>query len=334
MSNDIVVQNSDYDLLEYLRHVKQLESSIYYLNRAIDLTDQKYKAFNNEYKQCQQKIYQAEGAIPKKTDAIYSVDAPAKIKINGDLIAGPLVMLIVIAVIALVLYFSTPGLSGFAILCAIIPLLMIIVRIINVVIDNVHAQDDFEKAKKRAHNAYLKDKRKSKENLSNVQDEVEEKLELFEEKASATLEVKGRLTDTLAKTTDALKRLYSLNIIYPKYRNLVAVCSIFEYLDSGRCSELSGPNGAYNLYESELRLNIIIDKMDVIAAKLDSIQSSQYVLYDEMTKANSALGQVNGYMRKLQQSVETIEQSSVINMQCADITRKNVEALKYINLIK
>ena len=37
---------------------------------------------------------------------------------------------------------------------------------------------------------------------------------------------------------DALENLYDVNIIYPKYRNLVAVTTIYEYLASGRCDTL------------------------------------------------------------------------------------------------
>ena len=45
--------------------------------------------------------------------------------------------------------------------------------------------------------------------------------------------------------------LYSCNVIFSKYRTLPAIASILEYLESGRCEALSGPDGAYNLYESE-----------------------------------------------------------------------------------
>ena len=36
----------------------------------------------------------------------------------------------------------------------------------------------------------------------------------------------------------ALSSLYDMDVIYPKYRNLVAVSTIYEYLSSGRCDHL------------------------------------------------------------------------------------------------
>lgn len=83
-----------------------------------------------------------------------------------------------------------------------------------------------------------------------------------------------------------LDKLYSANIIHPKYRNLSAVSSLYEYIDTGRCSQLEGPHGAYNLFESEVRLDHILLKMDEVIEKLESIRQSQYQLYTAVTEGN------------------------------------------------
>lgn len=85
---------------------------------------------------------------------------------------------------------------------------------------------------------------------------------------------------------DALEKLYDLDVIYPKYRNLVAVTTIYEYLVSGRCDELDGAYGAYNLYEMELRQNIIIGQLSSILDSLEQIKNNQYTLYNEITESN------------------------------------------------
>lgn len=41
-------------------------------------------------------------------------------------------------------------------------------------------------------------------------------------------------------TERTLKQYYDRNILFAKYRNLIAVSSIYEYLQSGRCSTLEG----------------------------------------------------------------------------------------------
>lgn len=84
----------------------------------------------------------------------------------------------------------------------------------------------------------------------------------------------------------SLSKLYSQNIIYSKYRNLVAIATIYEYFDSGRCTELEGPNGAYNMYESELRSNIIICSLSQIISDLGQIKNGQYALYEQIRLSN------------------------------------------------
>ena len=104
------------------------------------------------------------------------------------------------------------------------------------------------------------------------------------------------------QTMNILQQYYSLNIIYPKYRGLVPMCTISEYLDSGRCSTLTGHEGAYNLYESELRMNIIIGKLDDIIYRLDNIRDQQYSLYRAITDSNSKIDNMCAILDETRQS--------------------------------
>jgi len=90
---------------------------------------------------------------------------------------------------------------------------------------------------------------------------------------------KAGLKKCVESTEETLKRLYSEAIIYPKYQNLIAITSIYEYLDSGRCTQLDGPDGAYNLFEMEVRLDRIVTKLDQIISRLDRIIENQHQLY-------------------------------------------------------
>lgn len=91
---------------------------------------------------------------------------------------------------------------------------------------------------------------------------------------------------------DALNQLYSLDIIFPKYRNFVAISQIYEYFMSGRCTELEGHEGAYNIFESELRQNVIISQLNDVLANLEEIKQTQYMIYDAICFANSQLAQI------------------------------------------
>ena len=105
------------------------------------------------------------------------------------------------------------------------------------------------------------------------------------------------------ETRSRLETLYSVNLVHAKYRGLVPVSSLFEYIDTGRCETLEGPHGAYNIYENEVRLDRIVTKMDVIAAKLDSIQGTQYMLYNAVQEGNrrtaELLESVSGDIREM-----------------------------------
>ena len=114
-----------------------------------------------------------------------------------------------------------------------------------------------------------------------------------------------------------LSALYARGVVHPNYANFLAVCTIYDYLDTGRCTELTGPNGAYNLYESELRANTIISKLESIEGKLDDIRDAQYSAYATLTNVESSLASISGKMASaigelsgISKGVEAIEKSS------------------------
>lgn len=101
-------------------------------------------------------------------------------------------------------------------------------------------------------------------------------------------------------TEAALQRLYSTNVIYPKYRGIVPITMFCEYMNSGRRTELEGVHGMYDLYEMELLGKQIVDKLsDInrtlnyisyqiggISSQLVGIQRNQILLYEEVARGN------------------------------------------------
>ena len=135
------------------------------------------------------------------------------------------------------------------------------------------------------------------------------------------------------ESKEVLQRLYSLDILFPKYRNLVAVSTMYEYLASGRVSALEGPDGAYNLYESELRLNLIINKMDVIIQQLEDIKENQYSLYNVLKQTNVVLEEIASDVSELVSTAHDISDASKITAYCSALTAQNTAALKYIAIL-
>ena len=112
----------------------------------------------------------------------------------------------------------------------------------------------------------------------------------------------------------------SPGILFPKYATLPAVTTMYEYFVTGRCSELTGPNGAYNLYESELRQNTIIEKLDVITYKLDEIKANQYTLYQAMQSVNAQLSSLNNAANNITKQLGTMNNTlSNIDSNVSDI---------------
>lgn len=109
----------------------------------------------------------------------------------------------------------------------------------------------------------------------------------------------------IAESKKALEKIYGANIIFPKYRNLVAVCSLYEYLCSGRCDTLEGANGAYNLFENEVKMNMIILQLDRIAQSLEQIKANQYMLYSAIQESNQRANQIASRLDQLVQAINS-----------------------------
>jgi len=144
-----------------------------------------------------------------------------------------------------------------------------------------HAQRRAEREEKR-YNSILAD--------------YNERIAVYEEqRATAMIPHK----ESLKKLEDALQSHYETNVLFAKYRNLVAVATIDEYLQSGRCETLEGSNGAYNLYEMELRQNIVIGQLSMILDNMEQIRSNQYTLYQELSMANMAIADILTEIREM-----------------------------------
>ena len=109
------------------------------------------------------------------------------------------------------------------------------------------------------------------------------------------------------------EKYYARNVIFEKYRNLPALTSIYEYLLSGRCDGLEGPNGAYNIYEMEVRQNTVISQLNVIIENLEQIKQNQYILYGELVKISNETSAITAEMRRISGYTYSLVQLSSLN---------------------
>ncbi|MBQ9951347.1 MAG: hypothetical protein IJO98_04320 [Clostridia bacterium] len=110
-----------------------------------------------------------------------------------------------------------------------------------------------------------------------------------------------------------LEKLYAKNIVYPTFRNIVAVNQIYEYLAMGLCESLEGPTGAYSQYIEDLRTNKICDSIGALQASIESgmkhILMGQSRMVEEMKSVNRNVsllgGRITSSITSLGQQIES-----------------------------
>lgn len=145
----------------------------------------------------------------------------------------------------------------------------------------------------------------------------------------------------LQETLKARDEMYAFGVVFGKYRDLVSVSSFYEYLMAGRCTALEGADGAYNLYEREIRADLIISQLTEIISKLDQIQANQYTLYAELRKANTQLASLNS---KMNAAIETLDRignntaqiayNTEVTAYCSKKNAELTDALGYMVALK
>ena len=139
-----------------------------------------------------------------------------------------------------------------------------------------------------------------------------------------TLEELQKRQQQYQKNYDIAEEAYEdyldLNFVYKTYQSIIPICQFIQYLESGRCDALEGPNGCYNLYESELRQNIIINKLENIENILNRIEANQH----EVVKTLQLIALTSAEMLKSAKNLESTSYEILENVKaiqaCSKIT--------------
>lgn len=139
-----------------------------------------------------------------------------------------------------------------------------------------------------------------------------------------------------------LDKAYSCNIIDPEYRNIYAVSSFYGYIKKGRTHGLqfnqnTGDQGAYNIYENERRLDMIITNTDEILRNLDTVIQNQHELAVGLRNAsrqiNTLCGNVTAQLANISDSVASIERCQSAIAYYSECTARNMEFLSWVHMI-
>ena len=271
---------SDFDLKAYTARAVELESAIYTQKKL--MTDH------------QSLMAKQRPAAPQKPDLRIPVKPTQPDNMGSS--SGSYVLMIIIAIpilIGCIAFISALPVLGLIMLAACAYGFFSIISSQNR--DKNAAQDAQQKYERdmieynRQMEEYHRHYQLAYDNYSNLMQNWNVRVDEYDRKSN---KITQQHDDVLAALEATLKAHYEQNVIFPKYRDMVAITTINEYLMSGRCFELEGPSGAYNLYEIELRQNIIIDQLSTIISSLEQIRNNQFSLYQELVKANTTVNDI------------------------------------------
>ena len=145
-----------------------------------------------------------------------------------------------------------------------------------------------------------KEQQRAEKRRTELQKEIDEGLAQIPELEAQAKEIEAavlpdlseelrRNTEAAGSAAKALEEYYGAGVIHPKYQGLVPVTTICEYFETGRCTALSGFEGAYNLYESEYRLNMINARLDTIQKQLQHISMQNASIQRAITGMNDRI---------------------------------------------
>ncbi len=141
------------------------------------------------------------------------------------------------------------------------------------------------------------------------------------------------LTQKKEEVTKVLEKYYEADVIFPKYHTLPALTSIYEYLTSGRCKQLTGPNGAYNLYEMEVRQNTVIEQLNTIISNLEQIRRNQFVLYQELTKVTTATRSIANEISQIRDYSKQLTEIATLNTYYTAVAAQSASAIAFMEMM-
>ena len=121
----------------------------------------------------------------------------------------------------------------------------------------------------------------------------------------------------LCAVYNTLEMLYNLRVngvlcLHPNYQGLVPISIIYGYFDTGRCSQLQGHEGTYNLYEDEKMKGMIIGKLNVVLKQLNQLNRSMIYVGKAIEKCKSRLYDLESAGNRMISSVNNMN-SNVSN---------------------
>ena len=146
-------------------------------------------------------------------------------------------------------------------------------------------------------------------------------------------EIDKKLETPHQQSLDIREKLYARNVMYPKYQNLPALTSIYEYFITGRCEELTGPHGAYNMYEDEMRKDTVISQLSTVIANLEQIKQNQYMLYQQVKTIQKTASVIGNELAQIRGYTAALTELSAMNAYYNAVSARNSRIMTAYHLL-
>ena len=158
-------------------------------------------------------------------------------------------------------------------------------------------------------------------------DKANESLAENEFEKSVLIIRQNEINDALQTAIKNLTALYSENILPAKYRNFSSVAKLYEYLSTGRCTEIYGRAGIFNTFEEEKIQILQLGTLLRIENSLEEIKATQKLLYQELKDANATLSSIDSTLHSIENTAERIENNTAIS---ATANQQTAAASQYL----
>lgn len=155
----------------------------------------------------------------------------------------------------------------------------------------------------------------------------------FTEWNNSKQRILNSMVEPFEKTNDIRNQLYAQGLIYQKYLNLPALTSIYEYFITGRCDELTGPHGAYNMYEDEVRKDTVISQLNAVIENLDQIKQNQYMLYQQVKSIQQTTGAVLQELSQIKGYTIAMTELTALTAYYTALNERNSRIMTYYHLV-
>lgn len=300
------------ELKEYLGIVVDLEQNIFLQKRLISNMEDEIRRLK----------IPTEYADPDKPVSPKELNGSKKSG-SGYFLMGAILLFVPAFFVALLIYVL------FALFLNTINDPMVLILTIWAILSTIWAAYYFNSNKKSADEKEAKYLMELKKYQKAINDNMKKRQQDETERKVKTTLLQSQRTDvikSLISSTETLKTVYEKNIIFPKYRNLVMVCSLYEYICAGRCDTLEGHEGAYNILETEIRLDRIVSQLDQVIARLEQIQQNQFMLYSAIQNSNQRLSQIMDSTSRMASRLDDFYNGATpLNNQMAELNARIAE---------